>query len=501
MRQIFKSLFIATVSGKEIRTSRIVVLFMAVLSLSIMSEVDAKVKLPAIVSSNMVLQRNASVNIWGWADAGEKITIKASWLDEIKEFETDKDGKWSIELKTNNSKAPQTIIIRSETSETELENVLFGEVWLVSGQSNMGMPVKGLPGQPVFGSSMAIARANNPTLRLFNIPQTGSKTPEKDLKRNSGWLMSTPESVKEFSAVAYFFGQQLQEILDVPVGLIHARGGSRVECWISKEALNPYQEVDLEDVDLSKELNTTPVALYNATIHPLIPYTIRGALWYQGEANRRYPEEYKQLLPTMVKDWRNRWGIGDFPFYFVQIAPYGSRNSNYFEKSSNSAFFRESQLECTSLIPNSGIAITLDIGEELFIHPPRKKEVADRLLFLALNETYGYEAVDGSSPEYDSMEVKDKAAILSFRNAETGIFASGDLSGFEIAGEDRIFYPAEANIIGRHRLRVKSVMVPDPVAVRYGWSSWVRGTLFDTNFLPAPSFRTDDWDDATKGEN
>jgi sialate O-acetylesterase len=446
----------------------------------------------------MVLQRNTTVALWGWADPGEKIMIRASWLEETFNLKADPEGNWSLEVQTTDSREPQTLSIKDAGSGILLENILLGEVWLCSGQSNMGMPIQGLPGQPVFGASMAIARAENPNLRLFNIPQVGSITPEKDLDRNSGWQQATPENVREFSAVAYFFAKQLQEILNVPVGMIHPRGGSRVECWISKEALSPYQEVNLEDMDLSRGLNTTPTYLYNATIHPLIPYTIRGALWYQGEANRREPEEYKQLLPLMVEDWRTRWGIGDFPFYFVQIAPYGYRDPDAFESEDNSAFIRESQLMCADIIPNSGIAITLDIGEELFIHPPRKKEVADRLLFLALNGTYGLESVDGRSPVFESMEIKDGVATLSFRNAETGIYAKGDLSGFEIAGEDRVFYPAEAEIVGRRRLRVKSERVPSPIAIRYGWSNWVRGTLFDTNLLPASSFRTDDWEDASR---
>lgn len=460
--------------------------------------VKADVRLPAIISSDMILQRNTSVELWGWADAGERILIRASWLEESFNLVADPEGNWSLEVQTTDSRGPQTLLIQDAGSEILLENILFGEVWLCSGQSNMGMPLKGLPGQPVFGTSMTIARADNPNLRLFNVEQVGSKTPEKDLNRNSGWQTATPESVREFSAVAYFFGQQLQEILDVPVGMIHARGGSRVQCWISKEAISPYQEVNLKEVDLSTELNFTPTALYNATIHPLIPYTIRGALWYQGEANRREPEAYKQLFPAMVADWRARWGIGDFPFYYVQIAPYGYGDPDAFDTEANSAFIRETQLECARIIPNSGIAITLDIGEKLFIHPPNKKEVADRLLFIALNGTYGFEAVDGRSPEFDSMDVKDGMAILSFRNAETGLFAKEALNGFEMAGVDRVFYPAEAEILGRRRVRVKSDRVPYPVAVRYGWSNWVRGTLFDTNLLPASSFRTDDWEDATR---
>jgi sialate O-acetylesterase len=271
-----------------------------------------------------------------------------------------------------------------------------------------------------------------------------------------------------------------------------------VQAWISKEVIGTYQEVDLDTVDITERTNHIPTALYNAMIHPLIPYTIRGALWYQGESNRLEPGVYRELFPAMVKDWRTRWGVGEFPFYFVQIAPYWYNNTEVFTGAENSAYIRETQLECADLIPNSGIAITLDIGDKWCIHPPKKKEVADRLLYNALNQTYGFKAMDGKSPVYESMEVTDGKVRLSFKNAETGLYAFEGLSGFEVAGADRVFHPAEANIVDRRQVEVSSDQVPSPVAVRYGWSNWVEGSLFDTNLLPASSFRTDDWEDATR---
>ncbi len=235
-------------------------------------------------------------------------------------------------------------------------------------------------------------------------------------------------------------------------------------------------------------------------INPLVPYNIKGILWYQGEANRKEPENYKKLFPAMVHDWRTRWGIGNFPFYFVQIAPYQYRNNENYHSEGNSAFIREAQLKCLNLIPNSGIAITIDIGDKNCIHPPKKKEVADRLLFNALNQTYGYKTVDYASPIYDSLEFNDGGIIVHFKNAETGLFAYEELEDFEIAGEDKVFYPAEAKIVKRKDVFVKSDLVANPVAVRYAWNNWVVGTLFDTNLLPASSFRTDEWDDATQVE-
>ncbi len=460
--------------------------------------INAEVKLPAIVSSNMVLQRNTTVVLWGWADAKEKISIEASWLENVFNIKADKDGNWRVEVKTTHSKKPQTIKINSDTSNITLKNVLFGEVWLCSGQSNMYQPLKGYNGQPTFGSVQVTANSNNPNLRLFTVNKAASKTPLKDVGEHTGWQQASPESVLDFSAVAYFYGEQLQKILDVPVGMIHTSwGGSKVQAWISNEVMSSFQTVNLDNVDITKKTNHIPTALYNAMIGPLIPYTIKGALWYQGESDRGTPSDYKNLFPAMVKDWRNRWNIGDFPFYYVQIAPFIYNGNDAFGVVNNSAFIREVQLECLDLIPNSGIAITMDIGEAYCIHPAKKKEVADRLLFNALHQTYGYKTIDFASPVYDSKAEKEGGLIIKFKNAETGLYTFDELNGFEIAGANKVFYPAKAKIINGKQVFVKSDKVSNPLEVRYAWRNWVKGTLFDTSILPASSFRTDSWDDAT----
>lgn len=464
--------------------------------------IKADVKLPAIVSSNMVLQRNTTIAIWGWADAEEKIAINLSWLGEIIHTKADKQGNWRIEVKTTNNKEAQTIKIKSESSTVVLENILFGEVWLCSGQSNMGMKMKGNPGQPVFGANKALIKANNPNLRLFTVDRVGSKIPQKNIEKFTAWQQASPQNVSNFSAVAYFFGQQLQEFLDCPVGLIHTSwGGSTVQAWMSKEAMNPFKKVTLDNVDITKNTNYINTALFNAMIHPLIPYTIKGALWYQGESNHKQPEKYKKLFPAMVKDWRTKWGIGDFPFLYVQIAPFSYKNKDAFQTVDNSAFMREAQLQCLNLIPNSGIAITMDLGDENFIHPPKKKEVADRLLFNALNIGYGILSIDGKSPIYESYEIKNNGMFLSFKYAENGLYVFDSLKGFEIAGDDKVFYPAKAKIINRKKVFVFNEKVLNPLAVRYAWQNWTIGTLYDTNFLPASSFRTDQWYDAKKAKN
>lgn len=461
---------------------------------------EAKITLPAIVSSNMVLQRNTTVVLWGWADPKEKFTLEASWVEDPIKVMADAEGNWRVDVVTTGSKEEQTIEIESQDQTIILENILFGEVWLCSGQSNMVMPVRGFNGQPTFGSNEAIAKSANAKIRLFVVPQIGAKTPQIEIGKMASWEIASQESVWKFSAIGYFFGQQLQEILEVPVGLIQSgRGGSRVEAWISKEALSEFQDVNIENADMSKS-RIVPTAHFNGMINPITPYTIKGALWYQGEGNFTNPERYKTIFPAMVEDWRTRWEIGDFPFYFVQIAPYFYNKPDAFNTNTNSAFMREAQLECVDLIPNSGIAIALDAGEELNIHPAKKKEVADRLLYNALSQTYGYAFVDGTSPVYDSMEVTAEGLLLKFKNVDRGLYAFGELSGFEIAGEDHVFYPAQAKIVNRRDVLVSSEEVSQPLAVRYAWSNWVEGTLYEDSFLPASSFRTDNWEDAFRAQ-
>ena len=475
-------------------------LLVAAFNCAILQSVYAEIKLPAIVSSNMVLQRNTIVKLWGWADANEKITIKTSWLKKTMTVQADSEGNWFIDAQTTNSKEPQYITLKSKTSNIKLENILFGEVWLCSGQSNMEMPMKGYAGQPIFGSAEAVVKANNPNLRLFSVTRvSGSKTPLKDANKFSPWQQATPESVLKFSAVGYFFGQQLEGILDVPVGLIlSAWGGSSVQAWMSNESLSKFQTIDLTNRDISVKPNAIPTALFNSMVNPLIPYTIKGAIWYQGESNVDQPAKYKELFPAMVEDWRKRWNIGNFPFYYVQIAPYLYGGNDLTAANKNSAFFREVQLQCLDSIPNSGIAIAMDLGTESPIHPPRKKEVADRLLYNALNQTYGLKSINFAGPIFDSMTEKEGGLLLKFKNEENGIYSYNGLEGFEIAGSDKIFYPANAKIIDRKTVLVISDKVPNPVAVRYDWNNWVKGTLLNTNLLPASSFRTDNWTDATK---
>ena len=462
----------------------------ATVCLFIIQDGFAKIKLPAILSSNMVLQRNASVKLWGWAKPAEKITIKTSWLTKSVSLTPSENGRWEVVVLTTLSKEPQTIHFKSAESNIKLENVLFGEVWVCSGQSNMRQPLKGYTGQPTFEGNKAVATSNNNNIRLFSIGENGSPTALDTIGKCKKWDKASPETTKDFSAIAYFYGRQLQEILDVPVGLIMTSwGGTRIQPWISKETMSLNLEINNRKTDTTERYKRMPSAIFNAMINPITSYTIKGVLWYQGETNRDEPKVYQKLLPEMVKDWRSKWNIGDFPFYYVQIAP------NKYDDKSSSQLLREAQLKSSSIIPNSAMAVTADVGSDATIHPPRKKEVAERLLFAALHKTYGMKDVDYLGPVYKTITEKEGALIVNFDNAETGLYSPEvALSNFEIAGEDKIFYPAKAEIINRKQIKVSSEGVKIPVAVRYGWRNWFVGTLFDNNMLPASSFRTDDWE-------
>ena len=469
---------------------KLVIILITLLILSNNDSLFAKIKLPGIIASNMVLQRNSVVKLWGWAKPGEKINIKTSWIAYEIKITTQENGRWEVALKTTLSKDPQSIQLSSLESNIKLDNILFGEVWICSGQSNMRMPLKGYTGQPTFEGNAAIANSKNFNIRLFSITENGHPTPLDTVGSYKKWNIASPENTKDFSAVAYFFGQKLEEILDVPVGIVMTSwGGTRIQPWMSKEAITPFLDVNKVKRDTTEKFKRMPSAIYNAMINPISSYTIKGVLWYQGETNRDEPKLYQQLLPEMVKDWRKQWNLGEFPFYYVQIAP-----NKYIDKS-NSQFQRDAQLKALEVIPNSGMAILSDIGSEQTIHPPRKKEVAERLLFIALNKTYGFKDVDCTGPIYKSMEVKEGALFLNFNFAETGIYSpESEISNFEIAGADKIFHSAKAVIVNHKQIKVSSTEVTEPVAVRYGWNNWFVGTLFDNNMLPASSFRTDNWE-------
>lgn len=387
-----------------------------------------------------------------------------------------------MRVETSAYGGPYTIEV-SDGEAVHINNVLIGEVWLCSGQSNMDMRVSGRYGDPVIGSLDAIVTSANPQVRMFTV---GSKMTNEPLTDCTGtWQEASSETVPEFSATGYFFARMLHRVLGVPVGIIHASyGGSRVEAWMSSEGIAPYK--DLEDVHNAS-------ILYNGMMSPVVGYGIRGCLWYQGESNMDVPDLYTRLFPAMVQDWRQKWGVGEFPFYYAQIAP---NNYNKGEgKGKNSAYQREAQMKCLSLIPSSGMITLTDIGDARTIHPMEKETVGKRFAYLALGRTYGMKGFPVTGPLYKSMQTEGNRITLSFDETGKGLTAYRQpLTDFEVAGEDRVFHPAEARF-GKdaQTVIVSSTEVEHPVAVRYAFKDYVKGSLYNMSGLPASSFRTDDW--------
>lgn len=446
----------------------------------------SQTKLPSFFSNNMVLQQNEKVSIWGTDKPNIIITVIGNWGNEAS-VKSDNNGKWKLKIKTPYAGGPYKLTIKG-TEKITLNNVLIGEVWLCSGQSNMNMPVKGYSNQPIIGSNDAILNSKNDRIRLFNPERNTSLKP---LNNVSGeWNEATPKSVKDFSATAYFFGKKLEQTLNVPIGLIHTSwGGSTVETWMDKETLSEFKTIKFPTKIPEGKVQKIPTLLYNAMLHPFVGYTMKGVIWYQGESNRANSNLYKKTFPTLIKSWRQKWQQGNFPFYFVQIAPF-----NY--KDVNASFLREVQLQTMQNVVNTGMAVTLDIGECKNIHPSKKNTVGKRLAYWALAKDYQFSEIGYSGPIYKEMKIIGEKIKLHFEFAENGLTSFGeDLSGFEIAGEDKIFYSATAKIQKNKTINVWANEVKKPVAVRYAFKNCVKGTLFNTEGLPASSFRTDNWNE------
>ena len=456
----------------------------------------AELRLPSIFTDNMIFQQQAECAVWGWAKPGAKITVAPSWAKQKYQAQADDKGYWKLKVKTPAAGGPYTLAFSGDDKPVTLQNVLVGEVWLCGGQSNMEMPMKGFKGQPILGSNEAILHSSNPNIRLYNVPRN-SRTAPKDNSKPFSWKVAEPEAVANFSATAYYFGRLLQEQLHVPVGLINCSyGGSTIEAWLSEETLRQFAGVPIPPrTDSIKVVNRTPTTLYNGMLHPVIGYGIRGALWYQGESNYEHPDEYPARLQALVQQWRAEWNMGEFPFYYAQIAPYNYAQLPPYNKGGkfNSAFLRDAQRKAETLIPNAAMAVLLDVGEEASIHPMRKEPGGQRLALLALAKTYGRKGFGAVSPAYESLEVKEGTAVVRFRDAPNGMTSFGEaLTGFEVAGADQRWYPAKASIDGSV-VKVSAEQVKTPVAVRYAFQDFTRATLFSTEGLPVSSFRTDEW--------
>lgn len=650
------------------RGSVVVRVALLAVCLTALPPANAEVRLPGVIGDNMVLQQRSDAAIWGWADAGERVRVRGSWSQDEVSATADANGHWRVSLKTPAAGGPYTVTVAASNTLT-LENVLIGEVWVCSGQSNMEFSFN----NGVENGDKELAAANHPRMRLFLVPKVIAVAPRDDT--DGSWVECSPESVRPFSAVGYFFGRELLTELDVPVGLIGTYwGGTRAEAWTSEKTLRslggydkelepvvaerrepgtaerrsaeqlkawwgelrkkdpgsdtwadaafddsgwataslpgawedtPIGDFDgvvwyrrefelpaalveqslviqlcpIDDMDTTwlngHRLGGTEVpgrwnfprkyavpagvakagrnviavravdtggaggfvgdpaqlwigadsadadarislagdwrvhkgaaladlprippsgglhpnlasVLSNGMIEPLIPFTIRGVIWYQGESNRTAAMQYRRLFPAMIGDWRERWGLGDFPFYYVQIAPFA-----YGGDTGQAAELREAQT-MTLATPNTGMAVTMDIGNPGNIHPKNKREVGRRLSLWALAKTYGQSGLEYSGPMYRSMEIEGGSVRLSFDHAAGLSADGGEPKHFTIAGEDRVFHLARARIDGE-TIVVSSPDVPEPKAVRYAWGAADEGNVRNGAGLPAPVFRTDDW--------
>ena len=451
---------------------------------------QAKVRLPQFFSDNMVLQQQTECNIWGWTEPGKKVIVHTPWDKKSHRATARKDGRFEVTIQTPNAGGPYDIWFQ-DGDFVKLSNVMIGEEWICSGQSNMEMLMKGYKAQPVEGATEELLSCKDDELRLFYGKRLASLEPQQDLK--GSWQEANAASVREFSATAYFFGKALRKTLGVPVGLIvTAFGGSACEAWMKADWLKAFPKVQqtITEEDVKKLQQRCPTALYNGQLWPLIGYGIRGAIWYQGEDNIPRYDYYAELLKTMVQGWREEWKQGDFPFYYCQIAPYDYSLIGW----GNSQYLREQQLKAESLIPNARMAVLTDVGLEYGIHPRKKRQAGERLALLALANTYEVKGLPDFAI-YKEVEFKNDTAIIAFdRSKEWVYFEYGPTSkNFEVAGSDKVFHPATKVWVSRNRVYVVCDDVKQPVALRYAWRDWVEGDLMHDG-LPVSSFRTDDWD-------
>jgi sialate O-acetylesterase len=514
----------------------ICVLLVVVLVLS--GVVLADIKLPSVIGDNMVLQRGGSVPIWGWADPCEQIVIKYGIYSRTWSAVADANGRWETKIGPFDAVGVGMDLKFEGKNTIVLKNVIVGEVWVCSGQSNMELTVSNS-----VNAGQEIAEANNyPQIRMFTVGKNVKYTPMANCQGH--WLVCSSHSVVGFSAVGYFFGRELNKQLNVPIGLINTSwGGTPAESWTSKEylegdaelkpILTRYEETVAKIPEIKEQYKQeiqkyeesaaklkaegkpvpprpkfeqpigpghqySPTGLFNGMVAPLIPYSIRGAIWYQGEANAERAYQYRRLFPTMIKCWREKWGQGDFPFLFVQLANFMAVNPEPGE--SEWAELREAQLMTLSA-PNTGMAVIIDIGDANNIHPKNKQDVGRRLALWALAKTYGKDMVY-SGPIYKSMEVRGNSAILHFESVGGGLVVSTSspqvagkgelLKGFAVAGADHKFVWADAKIED-DTVVVSSDKVSEPVAVRYGWADNPICNLYNKEGLPATPLRTDNW--------
>jgi sialate O-acetylesterase len=462
--------------------------------------VRADVKLPSLFSDHMVLQRDMNVPLWGRADPGEKITVTIAGQSQTSV--ADDAGHWRVTLPPMHPAEPVQLVVSGKNSLT-INDVLFGENWICSGQSNMQFTL-----YSTFDAPHAMAAADHPSIRFFVVERSFSDIPQDDFHAGH-WEICTPKAAQNFSAVGYFFGTELQQSLKCPIGLIEVDwGGTRAEAWIPREAVEnlhlPYEPQWTETMVHPRSMrrgSTQPVIgneqeqaagrLFNALIHPLIPYAIRGVIWYQGESNAPHPTEYADVMRTLITSWRKAWNEGDFTFLQVQLASYDVTHAIEIQADEIGGGWpriRAAQALVADTLPNVGIAVAIDVGEPKNIHPRHKAEVGQRLALAARKIAYGQQ-IEYSGPTLKSLRIHGNEAVVSFNHADCLTQIGEKVEGFEIAGADGRFVQAGA-VIDATRVIVTSDQIQNPTAVRYAWDDDPLCTLFNGAHLPAVPFST-----------
>lgn len=458
-------------------------------------EAKANIVLPGIFSDNMVLQQHAEAELRGRA-SGTRVTVNVSWSDKTWSAEVNA-GAWSLNIATPaGSYDPQTIVLRDDDSEITLQNVLIGEVWICSGQSNMEMTLRGFMGQPVDDALRTVLESTQYRDRIRML-RVGANEAVKPLGAIRGrWEVPTPETVLATSAVAYHFARTLTDAIGVPVGIVTAsRSSSKIEAWMPQELLAGKFGYDVAAINADPAVRGIAKCglLYNGMLAPLFGFRARGFLWYQGESNRDEPERYSQLLQELAADWRVRWSDtkNEMPFIYVQIAPYAYENNAC---GFDAPALAESQVRALELIPNAALVATTDVGEEKCIHPADKRTVGERAAVEALRKAYGSDLPDASGMRVREVAFTEGKALVTFDNARYGLLPTAEpVTGFEIAGADGMFHPAQARIVtSRPVVELSSMQVPKPAAVRYAFRNYVPCNLRNTLGYPAFPYRSDD---------
>ncbi len=455
--------------------------------------VTAKVTPGSMITDNMVLPQNTKACIYGTADAGNTVTVTPSWNQKEYTAKADKTGRWALDVDTPAGSYTLHTITISDGTPVTLDNILIGEVWLASGQSNMEMPLKGFWGCCIEGGydEVATAAQRADKIRFYTVPLSQSYTPVESV--DAAWTVPSPRTAPEYSALGWYFAKRLNDVLDVPIGIVRcAFGGAKVESWMPREILETYPDVSLDPADIEAMTHYhRPMVMYNAMFNPVKDYSYNGIIWYQGCSNVGGHADYPTRLADMVKHWREEIGEGEIPFYSVEIAPY-EYNSN-----GQAPLLREAQWKATEMIPNAGIVCTNDLVkpyERFNIHPADKSTLGKRLGDLALNRTYGHTQFPVEGPTYKSHSFKDGVARVVCDLHGSGFCRNYQVEGFEVAGPDKVFYPIDALWLEEGGVvAVKSSKVPEPVAVRYGWKDFHPGNMHGANYLPLVPFRTDDW--------